>query len=103
MRPVHMAPDESVQAWLAMRDAIPGEQPPLFGAMHFGTFKLTDEAMDEPPRRLREEWSRLGLMPAALSAEPRRSRSRGLPGVDQGRVIVTGQTCIWRLWLTRVP
>ena len=29
-----------------------------FLAMHWGTFKLTDEPLDEPPQRLDAEWSR---------------------------------------------
>jgi hypothetical protein len=36
-------------------------------AMHWGTFKLTDEPLDEPPRRLEAEWARRGLAPDALS------------------------------------
>jgi L-ascorbate metabolism protein UlaG (beta-lactamase superfamily) len=38
----------------------------LFVAMHWGTFKLTDEALDEPPRRLRAEWARRALPPERL-------------------------------------
>jgi L-ascorbate metabolism protein UlaG (beta-lactamase superfamily) len=30
-------------------------------AMHWGTFKLTDEPLDEPPRRLGAERERLGI------------------------------------------
>jgi L-ascorbate metabolism protein UlaG (beta-lactamase superfamily) len=37
-----------------------------FVAMHWGTFKLTDEPLDEPPVRLRAEWSRRGLPQSAL-------------------------------------
>jgi hypothetical protein len=29
--------------------------------MHWGTYKLTIEAMDEPPRRLRNAWRDAGL------------------------------------------
>jgi len=29
--------------------------------MHWGTFKLTDEPMGEPPERLRARWRELGL------------------------------------------
>jgi len=32
-------------------------------AMHFGTFDLADEPLDEPPRRFRAEADRLGLSP----------------------------------------
>ena len=38
--------------------------------MHWGTFKLTDEPLDEPPRRLKAEWERRGLPPQALSIPP---------------------------------
>ena len=54
MAPVHMNPEEAVQAHLALapRHAI---------GMHFGTFRLTDEAIDEPVRRLAAECARLGI------------------------------------------
>jgi hypothetical protein len=29
--------------------------------MHWGTFKLTDESMDEPPRRMRAAWRAAGF------------------------------------------
>jgi N-acyl-phosphatidylethanolamine-hydrolysing phospholipase D len=29
--------------------------------MHWGTFKLTDEPMDEPPARARRAWTTAGL------------------------------------------
>jgi L-ascorbate metabolism protein UlaG (beta-lactamase superfamily) len=50
----HMNPEEAVRAFgdLAARE---------FVAMHWGTFQLTDEPMDEPPRRLAAEWQRRGL------------------------------------------
>jgi len=35
-------------------------------AMHWGTFKLTDEPLDEPPQRLRAEWQRRDLPAGAL-------------------------------------
>jgi len=38
--------------------------------MHWGTFKLTDEPLDEPPRRLKTEWQRRGLPPEALFVLP---------------------------------
>jgi L-ascorbate metabolism protein UlaG (beta-lactamase superfamily) len=47
MQPAHMNPSEAVQAH---RDL----QARLSVAMHFGTFRLTDEAWDDPPRHLRE-------------------------------------------------
>ena len=46
MRESHMNPEEAVQAAqdLQARRAI---------AMHFGTFDLSDEPLDEPPRRFK--------------------------------------------------
>jgi L-ascorbate metabolism protein UlaG (beta-lactamase superfamily) len=46
MQPIHMTPEQAVeaQAQLRARTAL---------AMHFGTFQLTREAMDEPAQRLR--------------------------------------------------
>jgi L-ascorbate metabolism protein UlaG (beta-lactamase superfamily) len=46
MRPAHVNPAEAVQVHLDLR-------PRLSIAMHFGTFQLTDEAIDEPIRALR--------------------------------------------------
>jgi N-acyl-phosphatidylethanolamine-hydrolysing phospholipase D len=60
MQPAHMNPEEAVQAYLDMgaRGA--------FVAMHWGTFRLTDEPPLEPPRRLRAEWAARGLPATAL-------------------------------------
>jgi len=57
MRYVHMNPEEAVAAFRALgaRAMVP---------IHWGTFKLTDEAMDEPPARARAAWQGAGL-PAA--------------------------------------
>jgi len=54
----HMNPEEAVRAFtdLGARN---------FVAMHWGTFQLTDEALDEPPARLKAEWQRRGLDVAA--------------------------------------
>ena len=45
MAPVHMNPDEAVRAHLDVR-------PRVSIGMHFGTFQLTDEAIDAPIRAL---------------------------------------------------
>jgi L-ascorbate metabolism protein UlaG (beta-lactamase superfamily) len=45
MTPMHMNPDEAVRAHLDVR-------PRLSIGMHFGTFQLTDEGIDEPLQAL---------------------------------------------------
>ena len=37
-----------------------------FCAMHWGTFKLTDEPIDEPPEKIRAYWSSRALAPERL-------------------------------------
>ncbi len=59
MEKQHLNPEQAVQAWLDL-----GAME--FVAMHWGTFKLTDEPLDEPPSRLRAEWERRGLPPQRL-------------------------------------
>ena len=59
MEKQHMNPEQAVQAFVDLRAR-------NFVAMHWGTFKLTDEPLDEPPQRLRAEWQRRGLPPEAL-------------------------------------
>lgn len=56
MRYLHMNPEEAVEAFqkLNARVMVP---------IHWGTFKLTDEAMDEPPIRARRAWEVAGLPP----------------------------------------
>lgn len=54
MRRQHMNPDDAVAAF---RDL--GAR--LLCAMHWGTFKLTDEPLDEPPRLLEEARRREGI------------------------------------------
>ena len=54
MRPVHLDPEEAVQAALDLRAS-------RALAMHFGTFDLTDEPLDEPPARFLAEAGRRGL------------------------------------------
>lgn len=59
MRPVHMDPEEAVAAYQAATDRSP--YFPHCVPIHWGTFRLTDEAFDEPPRRFAEAWSNAGL------------------------------------------
>ena len=66
MRPVHMNPEEAVRALADLLAASPAAPVPAFVPIHWGTFKLTDEPLDEPPKRLRDAWRRAGLMESAL-------------------------------------
>lgn len=59
MREQHMNPEDAVQAFVDLGAA-------RFFAMHWGTFKLTDEPLDEPPRLARELFARRGLDAATL-------------------------------------
>jgi L-ascorbate metabolism protein UlaG (beta-lactamase superfamily) len=54
MEKQHMNPEQATQAYLDL-----GARH--FFAMHWGTFKLTDEPMDEPPARFRSLWREAGL------------------------------------------
>jgi L-ascorbate metabolism protein UlaG (beta-lactamase superfamily) len=55
----HMGPEQALRAFGAL-----GAR--TFVAMHWGTFKLTDEPLDEPPQRLEAERRRLGIDPARV-------------------------------------
>ena len=59
MRRQHMNPEDAVRAF---RDL--GAK--LLCAMHWGTFKLTDEPLDEPPQLLEEERAKQGVAPGAV-------------------------------------
>lgn len=48
MGPVHVSPGEAVQAYLDLESE-------FFVPIHWGTFELADEPLDNPPRILREE------------------------------------------------
>jgi N-acyl-phosphatidylethanolamine-hydrolysing phospholipase D len=60
MQPVHVDPDEAVRAFRALRAAHPASSPRMIG-MHWGTFVLTDEPLDEPPARTRAAWQAASL------------------------------------------
>jgi N-acyl-phosphatidylethanolamine-hydrolysing phospholipase D len=60
MHVVHVDAEEAVQAYADLASG--HEAPlPLMLAIHWGTFRLTDEAMEEPPRRAVAEWRRRRL------------------------------------------
>jgi L-ascorbate metabolism protein UlaG (beta-lactamase superfamily) len=69
MAPVHMNPEEAVRAHLDVR-------PRLSIAMHFGTFQLTDEGIDEPVRALEKAREAYGV------------------GVDAFRVLEFGESVV---------
>ena len=56
MSVMHANPEESVRAQqeLHARYAV---------AMHWGTFRLTDELLDEPPRKLADALAKAGVAP----------------------------------------
>ena len=70
MAPVHVTPEEALQGAVAAGAS-------RIAAMHWGTFDLADEPLDEPPRRFRAEAQRLGL------------------GDDQAWVLKVGETRSW--------
>jgi len=70
MAPVHVTPEEALQGAL-------GAGARRVAAMHWGTFDLAGEPLDEPPRRFRAEAQRLGL------------------GDDRAWVMSVGETRAW--------
>ncbi len=65
MSAVHMDPEEAVAAFAAVRSSHPAH-PCVMAAMHWGTFVLTEEPVDEPPKRARAAWNAHGLDANAL-------------------------------------
>ena len=63
MRSVHMNPEEAVRAHLELAG---GESGAAMLAIHWGTFRLTDEPPDEPPARAHRAWLDAGMSPEDL-------------------------------------
>jgi N-acyl-phosphatidylethanolamine-hydrolysing phospholipase D len=61
MERVHVNPEEAVRIYQDVTVAHPAASAPLMLGIHWGTFRLTDEPMDEPPRRTVERWRDRGL------------------------------------------
>ena len=61
MHVVHADPEEAVQIYQDLVSPHPTKPPPLMLGIHWGTFRLTDESMDEPPRRTAERWRAAAL------------------------------------------
>lgn len=62
MQPVHVNPEEAVDAFAAAADP----STAVMVAMHWGTFALTDEPVDEPPVRARAAWRARGFVDERL-------------------------------------
>jgi N-acyl-phosphatidylethanolamine-hydrolysing phospholipase D len=65
MGSVHMNPEDCINAVEQLETGQNGANLVMVAA-HWGTFKLTDEPMDEPPTRMRELWSAAGRDREAL-------------------------------------
>ena len=59
MEPQHMNPEDAIEAFVRL-------QARTLVAMHWGTFKLTDEPLGEPPERARAAFAQRGLDPSKL-------------------------------------
>jgi len=59
MEPQHMNPEDAAHAFADLRAR-------TLVAMHWGTFRLTDEPLAEPPERIRQAFVERGLDPGAL-------------------------------------
>jgi len=66
MSPVHMDPAESVTAFRDLHRSHGSEQRGVFVPMHWGTFRLTDEPVEEPPMLTAEHWRKAELPDANL-------------------------------------
>jgi N-acyl-phosphatidylethanolamine-hydrolysing phospholipase D len=61
MRRVHMNPEDALEAYRDLRGPYADVPGPTLLAIHWGTFRLTDEPADEPPGRMRKVWAAAGL------------------------------------------
>jgi N-acyl-phosphatidylethanolamine-hydrolysing phospholipase D len=66
MHVVHVDPEEALQAFTDIMASSPAARTPLMLGIHWGTFRLTSEPMDEPPRRTTARWRELQLDPDRL-------------------------------------
>jgi N-acyl-phosphatidylethanolamine-hydrolysing phospholipase D len=58
MRTVHMNPEDAIAAYRALIDGAQAAPPCL--TLHWGTFRLTDEPVEEPPARFAQRWREAG-------------------------------------------
>jgi len=66
MQPVHMNPEDAVLAYQSLSAGNTHSSKCVFIPSHWGTFRLTDEPLDEPPRRLRAAWTAAKLPESQL-------------------------------------
>ena len=65
MRYVHMTPEEAVRAFEELcRGSLAGS---CLVPIHWGTFRIADDPLDEPPRRLLAEWNAMLFPRSALA------------------------------------
>lgn len=76
MQPLHLNPEEAVRAYQDLTGA--HRNGAVMMPVHWGTFKLTDEPMDEPPLRVRRAWQDAGLSPRALWV-PQHGETKPIP------------------------
>lgn len=76
MESVHVNPEDALQAYRDLCAAHPGVQAPAMLPIHWGTFRLTDEPMAEPPARTRALWTAGGLPEGNLWLGPRGATRR---------------------------
>jgi hypothetical protein len=63
MRTVHLDPEDAVAAYGALADG--GAVAPPCLALHWGTFRLTDEPVEEPPVLFARRWREAGFPESA--------------------------------------
>jgi N-acyl-phosphatidylethanolamine-hydrolysing phospholipase D len=80
MRGVHMDPDDAVAAYRAL--CVDGSPAPACLPIHWGTFRLTDEPVPEPPARFARAWADAAL-PASANVTLAHGESRQLRAVEQ--------------------
>jgi N-acyl-phosphatidylethanolamine-hydrolysing phospholipase D len=56
MERLHVDPEEAVRIYQDLIAPHPSAPHPLMLGIHWGTFRLTDEPMEEPPRRTVARW-----------------------------------------------
>jgi N-acyl-phosphatidylethanolamine-hydrolysing phospholipase D len=61
MHVLHVDPEEAVQIYQDLVGSHATTPLPIMLGIHWGTFRLTDEPMDEPPLRAAAAWRALGL------------------------------------------